>query len=653
MEAKAVTSAPTVALGNVSTGPIPDECPAEWQHRVDNLVARFQKEKTREEVIEALLEADGHGGQAASILLGRLVQRGSVGQWSRRLERQRRTALQWEEGKQGRDTEKPRREEHRKALTPNFGRLTPTSHTSRSASPTAVLEQDIGNYEQLARDSPPSGLSEQRHSVAWGASQTSSLELDLHRFYRQRRTAGRKETQTLAADLATQRRLSVARIGAAVDAARREERERFAADLTAQRKKTAEEVTAAVEETRTALLSRCHALSQREDKALADLAIQREQAATQLTAAVDAAKRVAEEQAAVELNAAVDAAKCAAEEAVHAFYKKEAATAAAAAAAAAAARNRTCCICQETFEENSGVSCASKHFTCSECMVGCIKVRFANNFLGRLRLHSVVRHRKITVHVCTQMWTERDPSTGAYIYEEKLRSNNGALVCPFENLEVLQDARCEAPAFTDAQISRQCSDEEFQLYLDAKAWTVEVRLHEKLQAKLHATLTIWKAAQSAKDALQAQQRLEEEQLAEALKQQFPGGRMCKQCKHGPVDHMACANLNSHHGERVGNATISNACMNCGWRAGDIGEWPAWDGVLRVGEAAVQACSDEPQQAHTAPPHAFATQMSQLREAFPGVFPEGYDDPLIAALAVTDPPGDLAQARALIAQAQAT
>lgn len=251
------------------------------------------------------------------------------------------------------------------------------------------------------------------------------------------------------------------------------------------------------------------------------------------------------------------------------------------------------------------------------------------------------------------MWTERDSTTGAYIHEEALRSNNGALACPFENLDVVQDARCEAAAFSDAQIARHCCDEDFQLYLDAKAWTVEVRLHSEMQANLHAVLTSWKTAQSAKDALLAQRRLEEDQLAEALKQQFPGGRMCKVCKHGPVDHMACGNLNSHHGERVGSATISNACMNCGWRAGDISEWPPWDGVLRTGDGAVGADYDESQQTHEAPAHPFAAQISQLRETFPGVFPEGYDDSLIATLAVTDPPGDLAQARALITEARET
>jgi len=246
------------------------------------------------------------------------------------------------------------------------------------------------------------------------------------------------------------------------------------------------------------------------------------------------------------------------------------------------------------------------------------------------------------------MRTERDVSTGAYIHGEDLRSNAGALCCPFEDLDVLQDARCGAPAFTDGHISRHASDADFQLYLDAKAWSVEVKIHAQMQAKLHGALTIWKTAQSAKEALLAQQQLEEEQLAEALKQQFPAGRMCKNCKHGPVDHMACANLNSHHGERVGSGTVNNSCINCGWRAGDISEWPAWDGVLRTGDAQPVASSVTTEEAQ---PHVFAAQIVQLREAFPDAFLEGYDDPFVAALSVTDPPGDFAQARALVAQAR--
>lgn len=85
------------------------------------------------------------------------------------------------------------------------------------------------------------------------------------------------------------------------------------------------------------------------------------------------------QQAAIELNAAVDAATCAAEMAVHELYQKEAAKAAAAAAAAAAARRRACCICCDSFEDDNGVSCAAEHFTCNDCLVGCIKVKFLQN----------------------------------------------------------------------------------------------------------------------------------------------------------------------------------------------------------------------------------------------------------------------------------
>eukprot|EP00980_Cylindrotheca_fusiformis_P031221 scaffold26012_cov220-Cylindrotheca_fusiformis.AAC.1 len=38
--------------------------------------------------------------------------------------------------------------------------------------------------------------------------------------------------------------------------------------------------------------------------------------------------------------------------------------------------------------------------------------------------------------------------------------------------------------------------------------------------------------------------------------------MCPSCRFGPVDHFACSDLMSHHGESVGRAEINNSCPNC-------------------------------------------------------------------------------------------
>jgi hypothetical protein len=135
-------------------------------------------------------------------------------------------------------------------------------------------------------------------------------------------------------------------------------------------------------------------LSQAEQKAAADLAAQRKQHALELTAAVSEAneqqsakvaaatrkeKEISEaklvamrEDAAAKLKQAVEQASQRAEQAVHDSLREEAAK-------AAAARSRVCCICQDSILEENGISCALKHFTCTDCLVGCIKVRVAQS----------------------------------------------------------------------------------------------------------------------------------------------------------------------------------------------------------------------------------------------------------------------------------
>ena len=66
-------------------------------------------------------------------------------------------------------------------------------------------------------------------------------------------------------------------------------------------------------------------------------------------------------------------------------------------------------------------------------------------------------------------------------------------------------------------------------------------------------------------------------LVEALRRDFPNARQCGGCGFGPIDHMACNNLRTHHGEQRGPGRINNACPRCGWFRDSIGEWPRWDG----------------------------------------------------------------------------
>jgi hypothetical protein len=55
------------------------------------------------------------------------------------------------------------------------------------------------------------------------------------------------------------------------------------------------------------------------------------------------------------------------------------------------------------------------------------------------------------------------------------------------------------------------------------------------------------------------------------------------CGCGPVEHSACADLQTHHGEEVQGGKLSNACPQCGWFSPSIQDWPAWDGHVHAGE----------------------------------------------------------------------
>ena len=99
---------------------------------------------------------------------------------------------------------------------------------------------------------------------------------------------------------------------------------------------------------------------------------------------------------------------------------------------------------------------------------------------------------------------------------------------------------------------------------------------------------------NAGEAREAAQRLLEQQLHS----QFPNARQCGGCGAGPVDHAACYDLTTHHGERRGAASINNACPRCRWFSPDVAEWPRWNGRLprddggEAAEASVEAANLE-------------------------------------------------------------
>merc|ERR1711865_666733 len=69
-------------------------------------------------------------------------------------------------------------------------------------------------------------------------------------------------------------------------------------------------------------------------------------------------------------------------------------------------------------------------------------------------------------------------------------------------------------------------------------------------------------------------------LEAQLRRQYMGRAFqCAQCSFGPIDHVACGDLESHHGEDVGGAKINNACPRCDWFSESLSDWPKWDGTV--------------------------------------------------------------------------
>jgi hypothetical protein len=63
--------------------------------------------------------------------------------------------------------------------------------------------------------------------------------------------------------------------------------------------------------------------------------------------------------------------------------------------------------------------------------------------------------------------------------------------------------------------------------------------------------------------------------------------MCgnRQCRAGPYENKACADLSTHNdestdykGDRVSSVKNPNACRVCTWFHEDWRKWPYWDGV---------------------------------------------------------------------------
>jgi hypothetical protein len=195
---------------------------------------------------------------------------------------------------------------------------------------------------------------------------------------------------------------------------------------------------------------------------------------------------------------------------------------------------RSCVVCMCEWSRNDGVTCNQGHFICDGC------------FSRYVEMESQLE--------------DTNP--------ELLRTRGGRIFCPIERHE---------PSFTEKQIALHASEEAYAMHAGAQQRVLQHQEYEKAQAQFQDQV------QRMADQLRRSGRMDvgpsPEVLARQFKALYPNARMCGRCGLGPVDHMACSNLRSHHGERRGHGAISNACSRCNWFADSINDWPLWDGKI--------------------------------------------------------------------------
>ena len=193
-----------------------------------------------------------------------------------------------------------------------------------------------------------------------------------------------------------------------------------------------------------------------------------------------------------------------------------------------AAGDKLCNICfsNEHDAGTMGVSCDEDHFICQECF---------------------------SAYVQSESNTKDNP--------QNVVLNGGRIYCPQKKAST-----CASGAFANKLIAMVVSDELYEAYLQARDFVVGKEAVAGALAKV-------------KDAT-ALGAVEQEQIRNLYKKADGtyAAYQCLKCKFGPIDHMACSDLKSHHGEQKGDgSSINNGCPKCGWFASDISLWPEWDG----------------------------------------------------------------------------
>jgi len=147
------------------------------------------------------------------------------------------------------------------------------------------------------------------------------------------------------------------------------------------------------------------------------------------------------------------------------------------------------------------------------------------------------------------------------IYERGAR-----LLCP---CRLPHDAECMG-WFSEQSMAAFLPVHLYQVHLDQQ----RQQMHAEESVKFNGILN-----QIAKKLEQDMPGISRELLQRQFQAALPGARQCGGCGFGPVEHYACDNLQSHHNESRGRATINNACPKCGWFSANIRQWPKWNGIV--------------------------------------------------------------------------
>lgn len=183
--------------------------------------------------------------------------------------------------------------------------------------------------------------------------------------------------------------------------------------------------------------------------------------------------------------------------------------------------------------------------------------------------------RHFTCGPCLEEHAKTECATGdANI--QALIARNGQLLCPSARLG------CTSAAFTEHDLARHLSAPTFARVIEARVLVGARHAEAQTTQRVHRVLIEQGGA--------GVDRLRNELIAEDIRSAYRNADgsynayMCPSCEFGPVAHMACSSLGTHHGQNQGNARINNACPRCGWFGDSISKWRRWDGRVPVEES---------------------------------------------------------------------